>query len=160
MIRVLGHSVSQTTEHPLLHAPQEDLFQPLAEHREEERKQGEVHLLPERFLEASLLLSPPRNAGRIQSGFFLSTPLSLCSLSLRCLHPSQPSSSQPLTALCSPPTSATPFLFTLSLCPSATPPGFPAFLQPPLSCFPSLLCPSTTPTPPPQAPFHAALKLC
>lgn len=76
---------------------------------------GREQRVPERFLEAIPLLasslSPPRNAGRIQSGFLLRTPPSQCAASILCCLNSQPTfpllsslswSSQPSFLACLP----------------------------------------------------------
>lgn len=105
---------------------------------------GREQRVPERFLEAILLLasflSPPRNAGRIQSGFLLSTPPSPCAVSTLCCPNSQ---------------FTFPLLFSLSWSsqPSSLVHNFLDFLNH-FPLFPSSSAPSTTPAPP--VPFHAA----
>lgn len=123
----MGYLASQPTERPLLRVPQEDPYQPpVAQKEEEGQRGGGVRLLSQWFLEPSLLLarslSPPRNAGRIQSGFLLSTPPSLRSSATRCLHPPL----HPAPSPTSPPSHPT----TPALATSLPLLGFPAFLNP------------------------------
>lgn len=104
---------------------------------------GREQRVPERFLEAIPLLasslSPPRNAGRIQSGFLLSTPPSRCAVSTLCCPNSQ--FAFPLLSFGHP---------SLPLWPVH---HFLDFLNP-FPLFPSSSASPTTPAPP--VPFHAA----